>query len=187
MSNNRRNRKYEKPQWEVEKERLEQEKLERDARNMENTTENFPTLGKAVSRSVAWGGRKFTELASEWKAEDDDRKIIAESIKTPEDATPSVEGFVMPKFNLNKHYAEEEEEKTAPADDQTTQKEDEWTKVDHGAKARARLIRKQQRLDEKMRRMDDGEESESEHDDADGEQQDDSCWNDAPIGKSFNS
>lgn len=185
MNTNRRNRVYEKPQWEVEKDRIEQEKAEMDARNMEKTEDNFPALGKVVSRSVAWGGRKFTDLATEWKSEDDTRKLTTET--KPEGEThPSSDGFVMPTFKLTHHYAEKEE--AVVSDDKPVEKEeDEWVTVDHGAKARARQIRKQQRFEEKMRRMDNGEESESEHDDNNDDQADDSCWNDAPIGKSFNS
>ncbi len=187
MNNNRRNRFYEKPQWEVEKERLEQEKAEQDARNMEQTEENFPSLVSSRPVLSTWSGRKFNELASEWKADEDERKVIQEASKTSGDTTtPVVDGFVMPTFKLTHHYAEKEE--TVVSDDKPAEKEeDEWVTVDHRAKDRARQIRKQQRFEEKMRRMDNGEESESEHDDNNDDQADDSCWNDAPIGKSFNS
>ena len=188
MNNNRYRRNYEKPQWEVEKERLEQEKAEKDARNMEQTEENFPSLVTTRPTMTTWSGRKFSELASEWKADADERKVLQDSNKTSGGSTShATDGFVMPTFKLSHHYVESEE--TAVSNDEhiVKKEEDEWVTVDHGAKHRARLIRKQQRFEEKMRRMDAGEESESEPDDINDDQVDDSCWNDAPIGKSFNS
>lgn len=176
-------RNYEKPQWEVEKERIEREKQEAQERGMRPTEENFPKLGNGVAKPVNWGGRKFTELATEWKAEEDQRKEAEEAEKKGVE-TPKNEKFVLPTFNPSRHYVETEEEETAPVQETPqVQEEDEdsgWTTIDHSAKFTARRARKQKRLEEKLKRYDEGEEPEPEE--KGEEEQDDSCWNSHLIG-----
>lgn len=193
MTNNRRrnHNRYEKPQWEVEKERMEEERQ----KALENTEENFPSLGRNISaKPNTWLGRRFTELAADWKAEDDDRKA-AEDIQNTQGRDVRPDTFVMPQFTLRHHYVEpedeeyeEEEEISAPQPIQPpNEEEDGWVTVDSGAKKRARMIRKQRRYEDRMRRLDDGEEIEPEHDENDEQPQDDTCWNTniaaAPMGK----
>lgn len=185
MSHRRRN--YQKQQWEIEKENMERERREAIERGLERTEENFPSLGNSIAKPVAWGGRKFSELASEWKAQDDRKKEVEE---TGYEHTYRGDEFVMPQFAPIQNFVEPEEddEESPPAPLSTTEETD-WVTVDHGAKQRARRSRKNARIEERLRRYDEGEEPEPMGDNLDEE--DDTCWDngttDAPIGKSFNS
>jgi hypothetical protein len=73
-------RPYEKPQWQIEEDKAKlalDEKAKATERGLENTIENFPTLGgnPVVAPPSIWSsGRKFSELASEWKATDEQLK-----------------------------------------------------------------------------------------------------------------
>lgn len=182
-TNRRRNyRNYEKPQWQVEKEKIEREREEARLRAIEKTEDNFPTLGKIPVKNTVWGGKKFTELASDWKAADEERKAEEEKRKEQQ----KHDSFVMPRFNLQHHYVEPEDEEntvvhsTSPV----VEEEDTWTTVDTTAKKYAQLVRREQRREERLRRMDAGEESEPSSEE---DEEEDSCWNQvAPIGKSYN-
>lgn len=185
MNRNNRRRNYEKSAWEIEREnleRLQREKDEAAARAMENTEENFPTLGKSVAKPVTWNGKKFTELASEWKADTDEQKIRAQHAKILSEQNTTDDGFVMPKFDLTRHYAENVTQQQSSSEEKST--DSTWTTVNNSMKTQARLARKQRRIDEKIDRADDGEEIESE---SDHDENDDSCWGVqvAPAGKSF--
>lgn len=179
-------RNYEKPQWEVEKERIERERREAQERGMRDTEENFPRLGGATAKPVNWSGRKFTELATEWKSEEDERKALEEAEKKGVE-TPKNEKFILPTFNPSRHYVETEdgEDTPIPAVEETsaTQGEDDgWTTIDHSAKFAARRARKQKRMEEKLKRYDEGEEPEPADGEQNEEEQDDSCWNSHLIG-----
>lgn len=76
---------------------------------------NFPPLGNSVAKT--WTGRKFSELAQEWKAAKEESDFI-DKVKKAEDETPA---FVLPKFRNVKHYVEREKEvENKPTDGWTT-------------------------------------------------------------------
>lgn len=186
--NRRRNYHYEKPAWEVEKERIEKERQEAIERGLQRTEENFPALGSASAKTVSWGGRKFTELVTEWKDKDEQEKVIKEGTALPEKTS---DVFVMPVFRPRRFYVEEDD---TPLPDEyvpcaplpVAPEDDGWVTVDNSAKKQARAARKQARMEERLRRMDEGEELEPEEDG--DEEQDDTCWNGdhaVPIGKDY--
>jgi hypothetical protein len=101
-------REYRKPLWEVEKEQeaaTAAEKIKEQERGLENTEENFPVLGTGVSNHRTWDGRKFNELALDWKETEDREKDIREEAPTEE------YNFILPKFRNLHRFAEPEEEK----------------------------------------------------------------------------
>ena len=115
---------YQKPQWEVEKEKQAAdalEKLKEEERGLEHTEKNFPVLGVSVANPRTWGGRKFTEMASEWKDNDEREKQTSE-----EKATSEEYNFVLPKFRTVRRFAEPEEELDEPEDKPA---EEEWELV----------------------------------------------------------
>ncbi len=190
-TNRRRNYQYEKPAWEVEKERMEKEKREAQERGMRNTEDNFPALGSSNAKKISWGGRSFTELAAEWN-EMDEAKKRAELKKKSEPEKES-DIFTMPVFRPSRFYVDDEEycEKTpAPILPPVDPDEDGWVEVDRQAKKLRRIARKKAYMEERLRRMDDGEdvEPDSGGDDEDEDEKDETCWNgdeSAPIGKEF--
>ena len=176
-------RSYGKTQWELDKENAERERQEKLARNMEDTLENFPTLGGAKSVTPNSWGRSFKTLASEWKADEDDRKADEEAAaKQKDNRQGKYDGIVVPKFAPVRRFVEEDEEEEFPTQTPvaaaTTEDDDEsgWTTIDRKSKYRARKARKNARIEEKLRRLDDGEELEEEQNDEEKEE-DESCWN----------
>lgn len=192
MRTNRR-RNYDKPQWEIDKENAEREKREAIQRGLEQTEENFPRLGTGQSKTINWSGRKFVELASEWKADDDARKAVEELSASASSTNADV--FVMPKFTLTHHYTEEDviedDDAPPPVQDSVSEEDAGWVTVDNRAKYRQRMIRKEVRIEEKLRRLDNGEDVEPEDDGEDETVEDDTCWNTgvevAPAGKGHDS
>jgi hypothetical protein len=148
-------RPYEKPQWQIEKDRADAEaeaELEKKMRGMENTEENFPTLCAPVTKTVTWGGeRKFTDLASEWreddtrrKEEEEEEKRRAEDIERyrNERNTYSNSNFVLPRFRNVRRFEEpedqerlDENETTKPAE-QFGEDETGWTVVERKIKVK---------------------------------------------------
>ena len=156
----RRNRNYQKPQWEIQEEddkRKAEEKKRAEERGLEKTEENFPSLGGSAPRVNTWGGgRKFTELASEWK-EEADRNV---EIKEEE------EKFVLPRFR-NIHRFVEPEDDTPPPPRQTEYDNDGWTTVE-------RKIKKKE-----FKSMFDEDGNIIEDDTVwGGDEQEETCWND---------
>jgi len=108
-------RPYFKPQWEIEeqqKKAADEEARKEAERGLEHTEENFPTLVSSPVKRANWSGRKFNELASEWKEKSDRDKAILDRekeenvhVKRTED-TP----FVLPRFRNIHRFAEPEEE-----------------------------------------------------------------------------
>lgn len=184
--NRRRTYQYEKPAWEVEKERAERERREAQQRNMQQTEDNFPVLGRTITKTTTWGGRKFNELAAEWKDIEDKEKAAKEG-EVPV-ADTSSDAFVLPVFRPSRMYVEEEEETPVPDNTQEEVKseEDGWVTVDRSLKKMMRTARKEARINERLRRLDDGEELEDEGDD-DAENQEETCWNGEPVpaGKEY--
>lgn len=183
-------RNYEKPAWEIEKERIAREKEETIQRNIQPTEENFPALGGIqATKPIQWGSQRFNELAAKWQAADEEAKLREEQEKKGEVAKP--ERFVMPHFNPSRHYVEVDTDTVPSAPPSspspTTGDADEWTTIDRAAKNQARLARRQARIEERLRRLDEGEEEESEGENS--EEADDTCWDQGavPIGKSFHS
>lgn len=184
MSNNRRNnyRNFSKPRWEVEKEEAEKARLEQMKRNMEDTEENFPGLGKVTTKAPTWTTKKFSELATDWKKDEDDKKEEEERRKQQDKRITEDGVFLLPRFTPSNRFVEQDDQlDETPLDKKPSEEDDEsgWVTVDRTAEKQARMIRKSRRKEEQIRRMDEGEEpssSDSEQDDA----QDESCWNDKP-------
>jgi hypothetical protein len=84
----------------------EEEKRKQAERGLERTEENFPALGNAGAKQMTWGGRKFTDLAAEWKEETDREK----EAKTVEEKRTDDSEFVLPRFHNIRRFAEPEEE-----------------------------------------------------------------------------
>jgi len=185
-SNNRRNnyRNYNRPRWEVEKQEAEKARLEQMKRNMENTEENFPGLGRVTTKPpTVWGGRKFSELATDWK-KDEDAKIEEEERRKQKTNVTEDGVFLLPRFNPTHRFVEQEADaqpaettEVKPAvdndDDETG-----WVTIDRNAEKQARIARKVRRMEERLQQMDNGEESSSSDEDA--EEQDNTCWDDQP-------
>lgn len=103
-------RSNEKPPWQIQKELedLDKEKKLTD-KNIEDTEANFPVLGNKIvpNFSSIWsGGRKFSELAAEWKTADEDEKERAEYEKN----CKNDDVFHLPKFNTTRRFGEPEDE-----------------------------------------------------------------------------
>jgi hypothetical protein len=184
--NRRRNYQYEKPAWELERERVEKERQEAQNRNMQQTEENFPVLGRTVTKPLAWTGRKFNELATEWKEIEDKEKAIKEQEDAP--VVDRDDDFVLPVFRPSRFYVEEEET-PAPVEEITNADEenDGWVTVDRSLKKMMRTSRKEARINDRLRRLDDGEELDDEAEDDTENNQDETCWNGdtAPAGKEY--
>ena len=189
MNNRRMNRhKYVKPQWEVDAEEDEKRKTEEIARKMENTEENFPTLGNTVSKTVKWGGtaRGFAELAAEWKADDDARKAVEEEQRAMSGAKRVDEsvGMALPRFNPTRRFIEQDEQApstnkpTTPVDDDDSG----WVTVDSRDKHDSRRARQIARKEAELRRLDEMGDNIPDHSSSDesGEEGGETCWNDAP-------
>lgn len=123
----------------------------------------FPALGKTVQTTKPAWGKKFSELASEWKEKEEEEKVL-EPIKKEE------KEISLPRFNPVHTFVEKDETPQSEVEDTS-----DWTTVDRTAKKLAQLARKQKREDERLKRLDDGEEFESEH------SEDETCWNDGPA------
>lgn len=118
-------RPYYKPFWEVEEERkkAELEEARKQAeRGLERTEENFPTLGNAAAKQTTWGGRKFNELAAEWREQTDREKEVVEEEKHDV-------AFVLPRFHNVRRFAEPEEEVFEPRPAVSVDPEGEWETV----------------------------------------------------------
>jgi hypothetical protein len=118
-----------KSQWDIQreeaakqKEQDEKAREEKRLRGLEMNDENFPTLGNATTSTSGWAGRKFSELVSEWKEEDDRTKEEDEILNSNEHDV-----FVLPKFT-NLHRFEEPEDIVEEVSS-SKQVDDEWTTV----------------------------------------------------------
>lgn len=157
----RRNRNYQKPQWEIQEEedkKKAEEKKRAEERGLEKTEENFPSLGGSAPRVNTWGGgRKFTELAAEWK-EEADKKV---EVKEEE------EKFVLPKFR-NVHRFVEPEDDRPPPPPEIKDDNDGWTTVER------KIVKKKE-----FKSMFDEDGNLIEDDTVwGGEEEEETCWND---------
>jgi len=161
---------YSKPHWEVEKEaaeKAEREKKEADEKAaLENTEENFPSLSRAAPKQVSWGGRKFSELAVEWKSKAEEEAL---SKNTPEKDTPSLDGIVLPKFNNVHRFHEPEQEKEVP--DQETNDDTEWKTI-----RRKVYIPKKKTIEEEIKEEEEKPESNDTVWDAEEKEEHETCW-----------
>lgn len=133
-------RPYEKPFWQIEQEKAKlelEEKKKAAERGLEDTIENFPTLGNTsmTSSSSIWsGGRKFSELASDWKMADDQRKEEEERQKTASTTVYTDGVFPLPRFHNMGRFGEPEDEYYEENDSMAHQQapsEEKWTLVDN--------------------------------------------------------
>jgi len=99
---------------------------------VENNETHFPVLCTAAPKNPAWSGRKtFSQLASEWKTQDEEKKRIEEIEKATGIDTDAP--FVLPTFNNIHRYVEPEEEPPVEEPPKTLSPEDQeeigWTIV----------------------------------------------------------
>jgi len=130
-------RPQQKPRWQIEEEMKqaeEEEKRKQAERGLERTEENFPALGNAGAKPVTWSGRKFTEMAAEWKEETDREK---EARELEEKRTDDSE-FVLPRFRNMRRFAEPEERLDEIVEEKPVDEEGEWETVN-------RKVRKEKR------------------------------------------
>lgn len=130
-------RTHEKAPWELQKEQAErdaEEKRKIAQRALENTEENFPVLGNAITAtSSTWNtsGRKFSELAADWEVDDDARKKREDHEK--EFGRKGIAAVIsLPMFRPIKRFSEVEDE--SPKEDEVEKPVDEdagWTVVDN--------------------------------------------------------
>jgi hypothetical protein len=131
-------RTYEKTQWESKKEeeqREAEEKRKATQRSLEDTVENFPALGNSTTTSSTWkiNTRKFSELASDWKTNDDNQKEREEREKVAGNKHSDV--FVLPRFRRVQRFSDTEddspnEEGNASEKPVLNPEEEGWTLVD---------------------------------------------------------
>ena len=199
--NRRRNfqQNYTKPQWVIDAENAEREKQEEIARKLENTEENFPSLGGSrPEKTGMWGAAgKFKELAAEWKEEDDRRKAEEEESKKKKgDTGDDSIGFVLPQFNPRRRFVEAEEEgESSPAPplseyypgsrekpDFVEDDDSGWTTVDSRSKKQSRTARKHARKDAELRRLDELGDTVPDNDQENDEDEngEKTCWTDGP-------
>lgn len=119
---------WERQRQEQQKAKEEEQKLleEKRLKSLEMNEDNFPVLGNPPAKSSGWDGRKFSELASEWKEEQD--KLIDEN--TMNNVKDEIrEDFVLPRFMTTRRFEEPEDVVDEPKT--VTPVEDEWTVVSH--------------------------------------------------------
>lgn len=133
-------RPHEKPFWQIEQEKAKlelEEKKKAEERGLEDTVENFPTLGgnTVTAPSSMWSAtRKFSELASDWKSTDDQRKEEEERRKNRTEDTRHEHTFQLPRFRSMRRFSEPEDEYYEEGDLRTEQpipEEEKWTLVDN--------------------------------------------------------
>lgn len=130
------------PQWRLDKEKQEKEEAIKAVKDLENTEANFPVLSKSAVSTKKWIGKSFKSLASEWKDYADNEKFEEDQMKAIIDIdNQSHFVFVLPKFDNNHRYEEEEEE--SPKKEVN---EFEWTVVDRTK------VRKVRDMDEYLNR-----------------------------------
>jgi len=119
-------RQYTKPRWEIEEDEKKAELAEmqrRAERGLERTEENFPALGNGATRQMSWDGRKFNELAAEWKEQTDRENEVVQEEKHEI-------SFSLPRFHNVRRFAEPEEEIFEPRPvKKSVDDEGEWNTV----------------------------------------------------------
>ena len=129
-------RTYEKSSWDLQREQAEyqaEEKRKNARRGLEKTEENFPVLGNgSCVASARWNitDRKFSQLVSEWKNDDDERKEQEE--KQKDTVRKEKDVLVLPVFRNTKRFSDLDEK--SPKEDEhekpTPTVDDDWTNVD---------------------------------------------------------
>lgn len=128
--------------------------------------DEFPSLVNSRSSTVVWGGKKFSQVASELeekRVEEERQKIVQEN---DEKTNVMINRFhaPLPRFHNVGHFVEPEED-DAPAQEEDTT--DGWTLVD-------KKPRREKTVEEKLNRPPTPEESTVWHQD-DGELNE-NCW-----------
>jgi hypothetical protein len=131
-------RQYDKPHWQIEKEKAEaeaEEKRKEAERGLERTEENFPALGSSDIRPLGWvkdSGRKFTQLVSEWKEEEDKLKEDEEFENRRSES--NTYAFTLPRFHTTGRFGEPEDETEQYTEEELITKEqtedDGWVLVE---------------------------------------------------------
>jgi hypothetical protein len=102
-------------------------------KGVENNETNFPTLCSVASKAPTWstGQKTFSQLASEWKTDEDDKKRMEDMEKAT--GIDNDAPFVLPTFNNIQRYVEPEDElpedESPPAPPPTEDDEVGWTTV----------------------------------------------------------
>lgn len=164
-----RKRNYSKPQWEQEKDAAEKaEKDKREAEEkaaLENTEENFPSLSRAAPKQVSWSGRKFSELATEWKEKAEEEASVKQTV----DKDVSLEGVVLPKFNNVHRFHEPEENVENSTEDKNS--DEEWKTV-----RRKVYVPKKKTIEEEIKEEEEKEESDDTVWATEDKEEYETCW-----------
>lgn len=161
-----------KAQWEIEEEKQKQ-KLEEEQQALANTLENFPTLGNNGSpKTLAWGGgKKFVELASEWK-EDEEHNEILKRMEASEESERHRLDFALPKFHNVRRFIEPEDfQEEQDISSLNIPQKDEWIEVKKKVH-----FKKEKTLEEKFPDPEDEHSKDSVW--ADGVEEHETCWED---------
>lgn len=153
-----------KPQWLIESEEAEKKTRSHEEETLkileERTEEHFPSLGGNVARENVWsGGKKFSELAAEWKETD----------KPVEQVVEDKRSFVLPTFNNVRNFTDE-----IPRPSPLPVADDEWVEV---------KTKKYMKKPDDFKSIFDEEGNLLEEETVWNENEDDSCWNPEPMGK----
>jgi hypothetical protein len=115
------------------------------------SADEFPSLGNVRSSTVVWGGKKFSQVASELeekRLEEERQKMVQEN---EEKKTVMINRFhaPLPRFNNVGHFVEPEEDEAPKAEEAPS---DGWTLV-------YKKPRREKTLEEKLNRPPTPEES----------------------------
>ena len=155
-----------KPQWLIDNEEAEKKTKSHEEEILkiveERTEEHFPSLGGNVARENVWnGGKKFSELAAEWKESDKPIEVVVVEDKR---------SFVLPKFNNIRNFIDDEIPRPTPL----PVAEDGWTEV---------KTKKKFKGPDDFKSIFDEEGNLLEEETVWNNQEEDSCWNPEPMGK----
>ena len=136
-----------KPQWEAEKEAAEHKKREDEEKNIQNTEDNFPSLGSSIRNTRTWAssGKSFADLAKDWDShrqkEDELKALEKKRIEEYESRKRREYTTTLPQFNNIGRYVEPEDEEEDVQKPTPKEDNDGWILVDR------KKVRKQKEVD----------------------------------------
>lgn len=132
---------------------------------LDTSSQNFPSLGVSTTKQTTWNGRKFSELAKEWKEKkelDDMTKQLGTS--------SSIETFTLPKFNNIRKF-HEKEDATILVEEKPETDDSEWKTVE-----RKVYIPKKKTIEDEIKEEEKKEESDDTVWGTDEKEEYETCW-----------